>query len=152
MNPLPDAGEPVLVHGDFHYGNLLFAPAGEVNAVVDWEIAGLGDPLVDLGCLAVASLRRRAAPEPNPTGSVMVEPAALADSYGADPQAAAWFVAASCFKYAAIIAYNLNLHRRGRREDPIYEELQGTIGLLLADGATALDAGLSALSITEVNA
>jgi aminoglycoside phosphotransferase (APT) family kinase protein len=133
-----------LVHGDFHYGNLLF-DEGDVVAVVDWEIAALGPPLVDLGCLAVASLRRRYAPEPNPTGSVDVPTADLVALAGADEDEAAWYVAAACFKYAAILGYNLGLHRRGRRIDPVYEELGGTMRGLLTDGLAICAKGLDAV-------
>jgi aminoglycoside phosphotransferase (APT) family kinase protein len=136
--------QPVLVHGDFHYGNLLFG-ADSVAAVLDWEIAALGHPLTDLACLAVASLRRRYRPDPNPTGDVDLPLVDLAELYEAPPQALAWHTAASCLKYAAIIGYNLSLHRRGKRNDPIYESLQNTMHRLLADGAHLLDAGLGDL-------
>jgi aminoglycoside phosphotransferase (APT) family kinase protein len=43
---------PGLLHGDFHLSNVMFAPdAPEVAAVIDWELATLGDPLLDLGWL-----------------------------------------------------------------------------------------------------
>lgn len=139
----PDAA-PVLVHGDYHYGNLLYGE-DSVVAVLDWEIAALGHPLTDVGCLAVASLRRRYEPDPNPTGDIDLLLAELAELYGATPAALAWHTAASCLKYAAIIGYNLNLHRTGRRHDPIYESLQHTMHRLLADGARLLDTGLGHL-------
>lgn len=38
-----------IMHGDFHLGNLLLSPdTGEVAAIVDWELATIGDPLLDL--------------------------------------------------------------------------------------------------------
>ncbi|NEW27078.1 phosphotransferase family protein [Nocardia cyriacigeorgica] len=38
-----------IVHGDFHLGNLVLAPeTGDVTAIVDWELATIGDPLLDL--------------------------------------------------------------------------------------------------------
>ncbi|SOD74634.1 aminoglycoside phosphotransferase (APT) family kinase protein [Jatrophihabitans sp. GAS493] len=40
-----------LVHGDYRPGNLLLAPDGRVNAVLDWELATLGDTMADLGWL-----------------------------------------------------------------------------------------------------
>jgi aminoglycoside phosphotransferase (APT) family kinase protein len=42
---------PSLVHGDLKLGNCLLDDAGEVVAVLDWELSTLGDPLADLGWL-----------------------------------------------------------------------------------------------------
>ena len=38
-----------IVHGDYRLGNMLVGPEGEVRAVLDWELATLGDTLADLG-------------------------------------------------------------------------------------------------------
>jgi aminoglycoside phosphotransferase (APT) family kinase protein len=49
----PDSQRAAIVHGDFRLGNLMLrrgAPA-QVLAVLDWEMATLGDPLADLGYL-----------------------------------------------------------------------------------------------------
>ncbi|GAA1510945.1 phosphotransferase family protein [Nocardioides humi] len=135
------AAAPVLVHGDFHYGNLMFGDDGVV-AVLDWEIAGVGHPATDLACLAVASLRRRYAPDPNPTGSIEIPLGELGRTYGIGARELAWHVAASCYKYAAIVGYNLRLHRRGKKHDPIYESLQHTARALLDDGLTLLRDGI----------
>jgi len=54
-----DPGPPMeatLVHGDFRNGNLVIGPDG-VRAVLDWELAHLGDPMEDLGWLCVNSWR-----------------------------------------------------------------------------------------------
>ncbi len=45
-----------LVHGDFRNGNLIIGPEG-VRAVLDWELAHLGDPAEDLGWITVNSWR-----------------------------------------------------------------------------------------------
>lgn len=49
---LPKPVEPRLCHGDFRMGNLLVTPDG-LSAVLDWELAHLGDPVQDLafGCI-----------------------------------------------------------------------------------------------------
>jgi aminoglycoside phosphotransferase (APT) family kinase protein len=52
--PSPDA--PVLVHGDFRNGNFIVGQDG-IHAVLDWELAHLGDPAEDLGWLCVKSWR-----------------------------------------------------------------------------------------------
>jgi aminoglycoside phosphotransferase (APT) family kinase protein len=48
--------ETTLVHGDFRHGNLIIGPDG-VRAVLDWELAHLGDPMEDLGWICVNSWR-----------------------------------------------------------------------------------------------
>jgi aminoglycoside phosphotransferase (APT) family kinase protein len=52
----PPASEPALVHGDFRNGNFVVGPDG-IRAVLDWELAHLGDPIEDLGWLCVKSWR-----------------------------------------------------------------------------------------------
>jgi len=48
----PAEVRPGLMHGDFHFANVLIRPdAGDLAAVVDWELATIGDPLLDLGHL-----------------------------------------------------------------------------------------------------
>lgn len=41
-----------LNHGDFRLGNMLVSVAGKIEAVLDWELWTVGDPLADLGWLA----------------------------------------------------------------------------------------------------
>jgi aminoglycoside phosphotransferase (APT) family kinase protein len=53
---LPPAAEPTLVHGDFRIGNIIFGPEG-LRAVLDWELAHIGDPMEDLGWICVRSWR-----------------------------------------------------------------------------------------------
>jgi aminoglycoside phosphotransferase (APT) family kinase protein len=55
---VPAEKAPTLVHGDYHMGNLLFH-GPRVAAVLDWEIAQIGQPLLDLACLCVMVARKR---------------------------------------------------------------------------------------------
>ncbi len=52
----PAAARPVLVHGDFRIGNVMFDEAG-LSAVLDWELCHVGDPVEDLGWLCVRTWR-----------------------------------------------------------------------------------------------
>ena len=52
----PAEVEPSVVHGDFRLGNLMVDEQG-LRAVLDWELAHLGDPMEDLGWLCVRAWR-----------------------------------------------------------------------------------------------
>ena len=138
---IPVERGPTLVHGDYHYGNMLFRGA-EVVAVLDWEIAQIGQPLLDLGCLCIVSIRRQYQGAPNPGGAIDVSVDELYRLYGVSPDEMRWYAAMSLYKYAAIFGYNLMLHRRGKRPDPMYEGLTDTIVGMIDEGIALLDRGL----------
>lgn len=51
-NHRPADYRPGILHGDFHLANLMFClDSPDVTAIVDWEMATVGDPLLDLGWL-----------------------------------------------------------------------------------------------------
>jgi aminoglycoside phosphotransferase (APT) family kinase protein len=52
----PDPAGPRLVHGDFRLGNFIVDDRG-LAAVIDWELAHLGDPAEDIGWLCIRSWR-----------------------------------------------------------------------------------------------
>ncbi|MGP8120755.1 MAG: phosphotransferase family protein [Xanthobacteraceae bacterium] len=52
----PQEPAPALVHGDFRHGNFIVDATG-VRAVLDWELAHLGDPMRDLGWICINSWR-----------------------------------------------------------------------------------------------
>jgi len=107
---LPDSYRPGLIHGDFHLGNVMFChDSPNVAAVVDWELATVGDPLVDLG-LIIAMW-----PEPGSgTGLIAVEPwdgfptiAELIARYGTnssrDLSKIEWYGVLACYKTGIIL-------------------------------------------------
>ncbi|ABS64683.1 aminoglycoside phosphotransferase [Parvibaculum lavamentivorans DS-1] len=55
-NAAPETTAHTLVHGDFRHGNLMIGPDG-IRAVLDWELAHIGDPMEDLGWICVNSWR-----------------------------------------------------------------------------------------------
>jgi aminoglycoside phosphotransferase (APT) family kinase protein len=52
---MPESGQATIVHGDFRLGNTLYASGAPARlaAVLDWEMATIGDPLADLGYLCM---------------------------------------------------------------------------------------------------
>ncbi|TMC00479.1 MAG: phosphotransferase family protein [Chloroflexi bacterium] len=137
---VPVERAPTLVHGDYHYGNMLFR-GPEVVAVLDWEIAEIGQPLLDLGCLCIVSVRRQYQGAPNPGGAIDVAVEDLYRLYGADAGEMRWYLALSLYKYASIFGYNLMLHRRGKRPDPMYERLTDTITGMIDEGIAVIGRG-----------
>ncbi|MDQ6692055.1 MAG: phosphotransferase family protein, partial [Candidatus Dormibacteraeota bacterium] len=138
-NGLPSESTPTLVHGDYHLGNLLFS-GPRVAAVLDWEIAQIGQPLLDLGCLCVMVARKRFGGGTAPGGTLDLEIADFVRMYGADEDEMRWFLGLSLYKYGAILGYNLMLHRKGRRPDPMYASpaMALTITGMIDDGISLL--------------
>lgn len=53
----PVLERPVMLHGDFRNGNIMFHPQTGVAAILDWELVHIGDPAEDMGWLCTASWR-----------------------------------------------------------------------------------------------
>ena len=92
-----------VVHGDFRIGNVIFGPEG-LRAVLDWELAHVGDPTEDLGWLCVRSWRFGAGP---PVGGLDArEPffAAYEQAGGGpvDPAAVRWWDVFGNLKWAIV--------------------------------------------------
>jgi aminoglycoside phosphotransferase (APT) family kinase protein len=50
----PATWKPGIIHGDFHFGNVMYChDEPHLAAIVDWELATIGDPLLDLGQLLI---------------------------------------------------------------------------------------------------
>ena len=54
---IPPPTPPLLLHGDFRNGNIMFDPEIGVAAVLDWELAHIGDPAEDMGWICTNSWR-----------------------------------------------------------------------------------------------
>lgn len=90
---MPPATELRLVHGDFRIGNVIFGPDG-LRAVIDWELAQIGDPLMDLAWVCVRAWRFGS--DDKPVGGIGMREdlwAAYEAAGGAkvDPEAARWW-------------------------------------------------------------
>ncbi len=57
LEHLPSKRPLALVHNDFRNGNLMVSPDAGVTAVLDWEVAHIGDPMRDLGWICTNSWR-----------------------------------------------------------------------------------------------
>lgn len=110
----PPASPPAIVHGDFRLGNLIIGTDG-LRAVIDWELAHLGDPAEDLGWLCVKAWRFGAAP---PVAG-MGEYTALLDAYRAaggraiDRETLRWWEVLGTLKWGVMCIMQANSHLAG---------------------------------------
>jgi aminoglycoside phosphotransferase (APT) family kinase protein len=141
-----------LVHGDYRPGNVLLAADGSVEAVLDWELATLGDTMADLGWL-LATWREDGEPEvyQSPTGHAgFLTRAELIRRYqqttGRDVSDMPFYIAFSLWRLACIYEGIYARYRSGVMGDESVDvEEQGRIVVRLAEAAgqiLGLDGGL----------
>lgn len=129
------AGTPVGVfHGDYQPSNLFCSYDGKLIAVIDWELASIGSTLNDVGWIATFSDSKAWSTE-GINRTMFLDPDTLlhmyADAYGSRLPDVRWFRALAAYKYAVISGLNLSLHRRGKRPDPLWEDLRFSINTLI---------------------
>jgi aminoglycoside phosphotransferase (APT) family kinase protein len=90
LGSAPAPQRAALLHNDFKLDNTMVGPDGSVTSVFDWDMATLGDPLVDVG----TALAYWADPQ-SPTYGVFGATAAELAPYLSKPEAAARYAAAS---------------------------------------------------------
>lgn len=131
MANAPEESGHSIIHCDFRLGNVVLAPErpGRVAAVLDWELATIGDPLLDLGYF-LATVPEAGRPA-NPTaelGLAMCEPgyptrSQLADRYagatGRDLSGLRWYTTLALWKLAVLYDYSGRRAASGHG-DPYY--------------------------------
>ena len=113
----PTPQPPTIVHGDFRLGNVMIAPGAppRILAVLDWELATIGDPLRDLGYfLATYAVPREPLHGLTTLGTATLEDgypsrASLAERYarssGRGLSDITWYVAMALWKLAVLFEY-----------------------------------------------
>jgi aminoglycoside phosphotransferase (APT) family kinase protein len=97
----PPQARTTIVHGDYRIGNVICGPGGVIAAVLDWELATIGDPLADLGWL-VADW---ADGQPDARGAaVALVTSDYARATGCDVSALPYYVAFAHWRGACILA------------------------------------------------
>ncbi|MGE4323135.1 MAG: phosphotransferase family protein [Sphingobium sp.] len=105
----PNGAAPGIMHGDYHLANVMFRHDGpNLAAIVDWELATVGDPLLDLAWILAGW------PGPDAAMRAMVTPwegfpsaDELIDHYRAgsdrDLSAIGWYRVLACFKLGILL-------------------------------------------------
>jgi aminoglycoside phosphotransferase (APT) family kinase protein len=148
----PDSVEATVVHGDYRLGNLLvsFDAPARVVAILDWELATIGDPLADLGYLVATYSDAN-----SPGGAMELSPATRAPGFPSRPElveryaertgrpvrSLAWYEALALWKAAVFCEALHGRYLRGERDDAWAASLDEGVPRLvqLAEEAAARD-------------
>jgi aminoglycoside phosphotransferase (APT) family kinase protein len=143
---VPEQSRPGIVHGDYRLDNVLFDEHDRAAAVIDWEMATLGDPLTDLAMLVV--YRRLAGQVPAdaiadaPSGPGFLGEdeiiAAYAERTGRDLSGFGVYLALASFKLAAIAEGIYYRHRHGQTVGPGFADVGEVTGRALQSGLASL--------------
>ncbi|MDH6436690.1 aminoglycoside phosphotransferase (APT) family kinase protein [Streptomyces sp. SAI-144] len=120
----PKQGRTGIVHGDLQFANVMLShDAPSLAAIVDWEMASLGDPLLDLAWILTAWREEGDPPgaepyltpwEGMPSRAELL--AYYAESTGRDTSAFRWFEVLACFRLAALLEGSWYAAVEGRRD------------------------------------
>jgi aminoglycoside phosphotransferase (APT) family kinase protein len=143
---LPEQSAPAIVHGDYRLTNVMFSPDVEqIAAVVDWEMATLGDPLTDVGLLVVYqdlaqqsdTIMPRMLPERGfLTARAMV--ARYAERSPRDLDRLNWYVGFGYFKLAVVAEGIHHRYLAGKTVGAGFDHFGDAVPMLLAAAQQAL--------------
>src|SRR5439155_1441324 len=150
---LPPAAGAAVIHNDYKYDNLLLDPADltRIVAVLDWEMATVGDPLMDLGTTLGYWVEatdpeglRQVATGPtdvpgSPTRQELV--ARYQERTGRQPGNVLFYYCYGLFKIAGIVQQIYARYVRGHTRDARFARLHGFVAALGRQAERALETG-----------
>jgi aminoglycoside phosphotransferase (APT) family kinase protein len=128
---IPDSPAATIVHGDYRLGNTMYAPGtpARLTAVLDWEMATIGDPLADLGYLCMMwsepgdppgglreALGRVTRSEGFPTRAELI--ARYEELSGRSMRELRWYVTLAVWKSVVFMEGNYKRAQAGMTDDP----------------------------------
>ncbi|MFI9647053.1 phosphotransferase family protein [Streptomyces sp. NPDC052040] len=145
---LPASPAPTVIHGDYRLDNVLLGEDDRITAVLDWEMSTLGDPLTDVGLLAMYSVPLRLADSPISTTATAEghpDPAALIERYaarsGRDLTAISWYTAFAWFKLAVILEGIHYRYTLGQTVGRGFDRIGELVPVFIEHGLTTLQEG-----------
>jgi aminoglycoside phosphotransferase (APT) family kinase protein len=150
---IPTSPPPALIHNDYKYDNLVLDPAdpARIVGVLDWELATLGDPLMDLGTSLAywveagdppGMIAMRFGPTTLPGMMTRAELAALyAARTGRPLDHIVFYYAFGLFKTAVVAQQIYWRWKQGLTRDPRFEPFLLAVAALCEQAAAAIDRG-----------
>ncbi|QNP73615.1 phosphotransferase family protein [Streptomyces roseirectus] len=145
---LPVSPAATVVHGDYRLDNVLIGPDDRINAVLDWEMSTLGDPLTDLGLLVMYSVPLEMADSPVSTTAEAPghpSPAELVERYaarsGRDVSDVSWYTAFAWFKLAVILEGIHYRYTLGQTVGRGFDRIGELVPVFVEHGLTTLQEG-----------
>ncbi|MEV0000525.1 phosphotransferase family protein [Streptomyces sp. NPDC050848] len=145
---LPASAAPAVVHGDYRLDNVLIGEDDRIKAVLDWEMSTLGDPLTDLGLLAMYSAKLDVPHSPVSTTAAAAghpDPAELIERYaarsGRDTSAISWYTAFAWFKLAVILEGIHYRYTLGQTVGAGFDRIGELVPVFIEHGLTTLQEG-----------
>ena len=148
-NNRPETERPALIHGDYHLDNTLADPhEPRINAIIDWELATVGDPSMDvaLALLFWGDNRSSAPPAFGQLQAISRAPgvvdrhhlAALwADLTGRSLQHMNYYIALASWRLAGIVEGAYCLYEQGKVQSEYASALEYNVPALLRDAERA---------------
>lgn len=146
---LPDSPVATVVHGDYRLDNVLIGgPDDRINAILDWEMSTLGDPLTDLGLLVMYSCELSLPDSPvsttagapgHPSAREIVE--RYAAGSGRDTSSIAWYTAFAWFKLAVILEGIHYRYTLGQTVGAGFDRIGDLVPVFIEHGLTTLQEG-----------
>ncbi|MHB1499634.1 MAG: phosphotransferase family protein [Candidatus Dormibacteria bacterium] len=146
---LPVESAPAVVHGDFRLDNLLVDDQDQVAAVIDWELATVGDPLTDLALLVVyrhmaqMETGHLVADAPRAPGFLSAEGilSRYAGQSDRDLSAVGFYLGLAYFKLAVILEGIHYRYSQGQTVGAGFDTVGSVVEPLMAAGLAALREG-----------
>lgn len=150
----PAPGPPAFIHNDFKHDNVVLEPArlSRVVAVLDWEMATVGDPLMDLGTTLAYWVQADDAPPWRAVGfaGITTRPGSLrrsevveryARATGRDASGISFYYAFGLFKVAVIAQQIYARYRQGHTTDPRFAHLDAAVATCAETAWRAAETG-----------
>lgn len=145
----PETERPALIHGDYHLDNTLVSrETPEIKAIIDWELATVGDPTMDVALALLFWGDKRACVPPAfshlqgiSRHSEVVDRRHLAGVWsretGRSTDAMGYYIALAAWRLAAIIEGAYGLYVEGKVNTPYAAGLEHDVPALLAEAEQA---------------